>query len=120
MSVLIVGAIGTAITVALILLGLGSSRTSFALQQSNQAKALANACGEEALQQIRDSISYTGTTSLSLGDGTCTYTVTSQGGTNRTINASGAVSTITRKIKIIVNTINPYILLTSWEEVADF
>ena len=118
-SVLVVGAVGVAITISLILLGLGSSRTSFALEQSNQAKALTNACAEEAMQQIRDSMSFTGNGNLSLGQGTCNYTVTSQGGQNRTITALGTVGTIVRKVKIIISKINPTITVTSWQEVAD-
>ena len=103
-SVLVVGAVGVAITLSMILLELGSSRTSFALEQSNQAKALANACAEEAMQQIRDSTPFTGTGNLTLGQGTCSYTVTNTGGQNRTITASG------------INQINPAMAVTSWQE----
>ena len=119
-SVLVVGAVGVAIATSLILLGVGSSRTSFAIEQSNQAKGLANACAEEALEQIRDSTPFTGTDNLTLGQGTCSYTVTSQGGQNRTITASGTVSTVVRKVKIIINTINPTITVTSWQELDNF
>lgn len=120
-SVLVVGAVGVAITLSVILLGLGSSRTSFALEQSNQAKVLANACAEEALQQIEDSTPFTSTgTSLTLGLGTCTYTVTNDGGQNRTITATGTVGTMIRKSTIIINQISPLITVTSWQEVADF
>jgi Tfp pilus assembly protein PilX len=119
-TVLIIGAVGTAIAVAVLWLGLGDSRSSFALQQSSQAKSLANACSEEALQQIRDSTPFTGTDNLTLGQGTCSYTVTSQGGQDRTITSTGTVGTIVRKVKIIIDTINPSINVTSWQEVADF
>jgi len=119
-SVLVVGAVGVAVATSLILLGLGSSRTSFAIEQSNQAKSLANACAEEALEQIRDLTSFTGSGNLVLGQGSCTYTVTSQGVQNRTITASGTVGTIIRKVKIIINQINPTIQIVSWQEVSDF
>ena len=119
-TVLVIGAVGTAIAVSVILLGLGSSRTSFALEQSNQAKALANACAEEALQQIRDSISFSGTGNLTLGQGTCTYTVTNDGAQNRTVTSSGTVGTTIRKVKITLDQINPTINITSWQELADF
>lgn len=119
-SVLVVGAVGVAIATSLILLGLGSTRSSFANEQSEQAKALANACAEEGLQQIHDAASYTGTGNLTFGQGTCTYTVTSQGGQNRTIAASGSVGTIIRKVNVIINTISPAIQVVSWGEVADF
>jgi len=119
-SVLVVGAVGIAITTSLILLGVGSSRTSFAVEQSNQAKGLANACAEEALQQIRDSTPYTGSGNLALGQGTCTYTVTSQGGQDRTITASGTVGTIVRKVSIVITKISPSITISTWQEVSDF
>lgn len=116
-SVLVIGAVGIAITASLLLLGLGSSRTSFAYEQSNQAKGLANACAEEALQQIRDSTSYSGSGNLTQGQGTCTYTVTNTGGQNRTITTTGSVGTIIRKIQIIISNITPLIQVVSWQEV---
>lgn len=119
-SVLIIGSVGTAIAVSLILLGLGSSKTSFSLEQSNQTKALVNACAEEALQKIKDSTPFSGTGNLSLGQGSCTYTVTKLSGQNREIISSGTVGTIVRKVKITIDKINPDINIISWQEVADF
>ena len=119
-SVLIVGAVAIAITTSMLLLGLGSSRTSFALEHGYQAKALANLCVEEALQQMRDFTPFSGTNNLSAGQGICTYTVTNTGGQNRLITAQGTVGTIVRKISINVNTINPKINGVSWQGVADF
>lgn len=120
MSVLVVGAIGIAITTSLLLLGVGSLQTSFSGEQSAQARALANACAEEGLRQIRNAAAFTGTGNLSLGPGTCSYTVTSQGGENRTVTSSGLVGTVTRKAKVIISAINPSIQTVSWQEVADF
>ncbi len=119
-TVLVTGAVGVAIAVSVVLLGLGVSRTSFAAQQSLQARALADACVEEALQQIHDSTPYTGTAGLTLGQGSCSYTVTSQGGQNRTVISTGTVGTIVRKVKVIISGINPNVTLTSWQELADF
>jgi hypothetical protein len=119
-TVIVAGAVAGAIVVSLLLLGLGSSRSSFSLEQSNQAKALANACAEEALQQIRDSIPFEGTGGLTLGQGSCSYTVTDLGGHDRTITASGSVGIIVRKVSLAIDKITPEINLTSWQEVADF
>jgi hypothetical protein len=105
----------------LILLGISSSRTSFAIEQSNQAKALANACAEEALQQIRDSTPYVARSgSFLLEQGECIFSVTNEGGQNRNITVLATVGTIVRKLKIIINQINPTIEVVSWQEVADF
>jgi len=120
MSVLIVSAIGTTIALSLILLGLGVSRNSFALEQSNQAKALANSCAEEALQQIRDLTPFAGTGSLSSARGACEYEVVNDGGQNRTITASSTVGTVIRKVKITIDTINPNINIVLWQEVGSF
>lgn len=119
-SVLILSAIGVAITTSLILLGLSSSRTGFALEESNQAKVLANACAEEALAKIQESTPFSGSGSLSLGRGSCSYTVTKLTGQNRTVTSSGTVGTIIRKISISIDKITPDINITSWQEVADF
>lgn len=117
-SVLILGAVGVAVVVSLIQLGLGSSRTSFATEQSVQARGLADACGEEALDTIRGNTSYTGTTNVTLGNGTCSYTVTNTGGTTRSVTAVGTVGTIVRHVTIVVATVSP-VSLTSWQEVAN-
>lgn len=119
-SVLILSAVGTVIVVAILVLGSGSVRSGLALEQSVQAKALANACAEEALQQISDSIPFTGSGGLSLGQGTCSYTVASQGGQNRTVEASGTVDSVVRKVAITIDQIAPSISIVSWQEVDDF
>lgn len=117
-SVLVVGAIAVMVAVTFLTLGIGSSQSSFSLEQSNQAKALANACAEEALQQIRSSTPYTGTANMALGQGTCTYTVTSLGGQDRSISASGSVGQVIRKVQININKINPKIIISSWQEIS--
>lgn len=120
LSVLVVGAVGVAVSLSLLLLGLGSSRTGFALQQMYQAKALADACAEDALLEIRNATSFTGNGSLTLGQGTCSYTVTSQGGQNRTVTATGMVGSVTRKVKGVLTKVSPNITVASWKEVGDF
>lgn len=119
-SVLIAGAVAVALAASLILLGLDSSRTSFALSQSYKAKGLANACVEEALEKIRESTPFAGTGGLTLGDGTCSYTVVNLGGQNRSITALGTVSSFVRKMAVSLDKISPVINITSWAEVADF
>jgi len=115
-SVLVMGAIGVAITVSIILLGVGSSQTSFVDERSNQAKGLVNACVEEALQQIHDSISFTGSGTFMFGQGTCGYMVTNGGGSNRTIVSSSTIGVMIRKVTVQINQLNPTIHISSWQE----
>ena len=119
-SVLVLASAGAAISIAVILLGLGSSRSSFAIEQSKAAAGLANACAEEALQQIREQTGFTGAGNLTLGNGTCAYNVSDLGGSSRRITASGTAGTIVRKASIDIDAINPQINVVSWQEVADF
>ncbi len=118
LSVLILGAVGVAIAISLVVHGLGTSRSAFATEQSVQAKNLANACAENALSTIRLTPAFTGALPLTLGAGTCTATITNTGGTTRLVVASGTVGTIVRRVSIVVATVAP-VALTSWQEVAN-
>ena len=120
LSVLIIGAIGLTVAVSAMLIGINSSKNSFTILQSNQSKMLANACAEDALQQIRNFTPFAGNGNLLLTYGNCSYTVVDDGAENRTVTATGTAGSIIRKVKIIINQINPEINIASWQEVADF
>mgnify|MGYP001562300226 CR=1 FL=1 len=120
MAVLITGLIAVSITTSLLLFGTSETKTAITREESERARAYANACAEEALQQIRSSTGFTGSGSLTFGADSCSYTVTGLGGENREITATGAVNTVVRKVKAVVSDINPQILVSSWQEVADF
>jgi len=119
-SVLMVSAIGLTIVLSLSKLSISSTRMGIVLWQSNQAKALANACAEKAIQQVKTSPSFSGTDNLSLGGGTCTYTVADLGGQEREVEAVGVVDDSTRKVKVVISQITPELVVQSWQEVADF
>ena len=120
LSVLLIGAVGFSIGAALLWFGVGAGKTSLAASQSAEARSLANACAEEALEQIRGNTDFSGQGNLIIGNGGCTYNVTKQAGENRQINAVGTVATLTRKVKVTLDTITQQIHIASWQEVADF
>ncbi len=117
MSVIVTSAVGIAIGVAILLLGVSSSQTSIVVEQSSHAKNLATACVEDALERIKELPSFTGLGNLVLGQGTCSYSVIGAS-PPKTINATGTVSTVIRKVRATVSQINPKIIYT-WQEVAD-
>ena len=119
LAVLIVGAVALTISLSLLTSGTDSQRTALALQRSVQARGLADACAEEALQQIYNSASFTGTNPLTMGQGSCSYTVTNSGGSNRVIDSAGTVSGVVRKVKVYVTITASSLSVTSWQEVAD-
>ncbi len=117
-AVLVVGAATLAIALALLVGGTDSQRSALITQQSAGARSLAKSCVEEALQQIRDNAAFTDTNTLAFGQGNCTYTVTNTGGNNRTIDASGTVGNVVRKIQAHATINTSSISITSWQEVS--
>ena len=64
-SVLVIGAISSAIVISLLLLSLAAERSGLALQQSSQALAMAELCAEHALGTLHNDAGYEGNESLS-------------------------------------------------------
>ncbi|MFA5047434.1 MAG: hypothetical protein WC516_00145 [Patescibacteria group bacterium] len=114
-SVVVIGAIATSIAVALLWFGSADSQNAISHRQSEQAKALVNACAEEALQQIRTDTSYLGNGSLSLADGSCVYLV-SGSVPNKLIVASSTVANVVRRVNITVSAVKP-VITANWQEV---
>ena len=119
-STLIVGAISLSIGLSLLMLGTDSSRKTLVEQQSLQARSLATTCAEAALQEIRNDTGFSGTDTIVVGQGECTYTVTILVGESRDIESTGTVGAVIRKVHVTLDQINPSINLTLWEDVADF
>jgi hypothetical protein len=120
-GVLVVGAVGMAVAVSVLLLGLGSARTSFAGEQSAQARAFADACAEEALQVIHDSLLCTpADDEILFEEGSCTSVVTSGGLFACTIDATGTVGNIVRRTQVELSSVGAVITVSSWKEVSDF
>lgn len=118
MTVLIVGAVSIAICTTLLLTGTDAARSTLNEQYSVQARKLADACGEEALQIIHDTPSFTGTSTLTLSTGTCSYTVTSTGASTRTIDANSTVNGVVRKIQAYVTINVTNLNISSWQELG--
>jgi Tfp pilus assembly protein PilX len=120
LSILIFLVVGMTIVGSMALIGIGHTQSSLTNIRSTQARALAHACAEEALQQISSSIPFSGSGSLTLSTGGCTYTVVKLTGHNREISATGTVNSVLGKVFVTIDTIRPSINMTSWQEVADF
>jgi hypothetical protein len=119
LTVLIVGAVAATIATTLLSTGADSQRTALVVQQAKQAHALAVACGQEAVQAIHDNIAFSGTNTLSLGTGSCSYTITQPTTTTRAIAVSGTVDTVVRKLTATATIGTTTVTLGSWKEVSD-
>lgn len=119
-TVLVISVLAVLIAGALLSGSIDAARLTLTQQQSAQARSLADACADEALEQIRASSNFTGNGNLTLGTGSCTYTVIDQGGENRLITASGSVASVIRRVTVTVTQLFPTIVTSQWIEVADF
>jgi hypothetical protein len=117
------------ITVLIILaivlvVGLGVSWLSFSEAQmelkkgqSLQSFYLANLCAENALMKLKENINYSGNETIEIEGGNCQILPIEGKWTIKTIsNFQNQV----KKIKIIVSQVNPKMIISSWQEVADF
>lgn len=119
MSVIILGALGVAVSTSVVLLGLGSSQSSLTYDESNRSRGLAEACIEEGLQKIREEETYIGSNELTFTGGDCAYLIEDIAGSQKRVTASSTVRDITRKISVDTSALRPKIIVDSWIEVTD-
>ncbi|MFA6476296.1 MAG: hypothetical protein WCV68_02645 [Candidatus Paceibacterota bacterium] len=118
-TLLIVILIGSAALTLALALSTGtvwSIRGSIDNRSSNQAKALVNACGEVALEALREDHNVTGTSTVTIGSYSCDYNIADNGGSNRTVVALGLVNGVTRRLTITTISFNP-LVISSWQEI---
>lgn len=120
-TILIIGAIASAILSSLLLLGISANQVSLSVQQSEKALATAQACAEYALLKLRQSPSYGGNEFLTIGDDQCEIlTVGGIGNNNRAVCTEGTSGEAIRRLEIAVSQVLPQTMLYSWQEVAIF
>ena len=120
-TILIIGAIASAILSSLLLLGISSAQVSFSVQQSEEALAGAQACAEYALLKLRQSPSYAGNEHRTLGSYACeVLAVGGIGNNNRAVCTEGTSGDSIRRLEIAVSQILPQTKVYSWQEVSVF
>lgn len=118
-SMLVVSAVGTAIMLSVLLRGVGSTRSIISFEQSQKAKMFANACAEQALEEIWRADDYAGNGNLGFVDGGCNYSVSGVT-VPKTVNATGTVGSVVRKVLVTVDSLHPYVTANPWQEIPDF
>jgi hypothetical protein len=120
-SVLSIGAIASATTISMLLLGLAAQQNGFALLQSTQAWEYAQTCVERALQSLRGDPFYAGDQTYVFAYGTCTLkSVGGANNLNRTLCAEGSSGESIRRIEVKVATLLPTTTIDTWREVGQF
>jgi len=117
LTVVIVGAAALIMAFSASLLGVGELELGYTATQGGKTLSIAEACVEEALQQLRLDENYNGG-SLSLGDGSCIMDVAGSG-SDRTVHVSSTVDIYHKKIDVDLTLLGSSIVINSWEEVGE-
>jgi len=105
LSVIFLSVIAVVIAGSFLLLGLAHGQTNFALQQSAQARGLAEACAETALDNLRQNPGYAGNETLSITtDGSCNILPISFSDPTYTIQTN---ATVGQAVKNLIITAEP-------------
>lgn len=123
-TVIVVGAVASAIALVILFAGVTSSKTSFTVTQSAQAKAAANACAELALAVIQANTTVATPTSSSYtidvsSKAQCNYTITGSSpnysiATTGTVDPSG--KNVNKRVSITLNRVGPTLNISNWQE----
>jgi len=116
-TVLIILAVALLVGLSVSFLSISEATMGLKKSQSSQAYFLANLCAEDALMKLKETNgSYTGETKPNIEGGSCEISVVG----NWTINVLANFQNQIKKIKIVVSQVNPEMIISSWQEVADF
>ncbi len=120
-TIVVIGAIASAILASILMLGISANHVSLSIQQSTQAFSAAQACAEYGLLKLRQSPSYAGGENITIGANACEIlTIGGIGNNNRMLCVEGQVGDAIRRLEIVVNQILPQTKIYSWQEVAVF
>lgn len=117
LTVLIIFAIALLVGLSLSFLSISEATMGLQKSQSSQAYFLTNLCAEQALMKLKEDINYPGSEIIEIEGGNCQI-LPIEG--NWVIKVFGNFRNQIKKIKIVVSQVNPEMIISSWQEVADF
>ncbi len=121
MTILMIGAIASAILSSLLLLGISANHVSLSVLQANQSLSIAQGCAEYGLLKLRQSPTYMGNEFVTIGVHTCEILpVGGIGNNNRVLCLEGKVGDTVRRLEIAVSQVLPQTKIFSWQEVSVF
>jgi hypothetical protein len=120
LSVIVIGSLVGVLVVTTYLSNITAINTVGETRDTLRAMSYADACAEEALQQIKSQPNYAGSGSISFDEGSCENEVRKNGGQKRTVETTGTVGDTVRRSKISIDSVRPTISVTSWQEVSEF
>lgn len=119
MGVILATVVGASLIISMLLISTSSTKTTIAHEDGVEARYLADACIEAGLEQLRVDTNFTGSGSLAIGTGSCSYGVTDSGGVTF-VQATGTVANAVHRTEVAIDDVIPYIVLDEWIEGASF
>ena len=119
-SVIVIGAVGLSLTLAVVLSSISRSQTGQALERGVTAENYAASCAEIALNALRLEVTYGGNQTVSFPQGSCSIASLATAGDVRQIKATGIVGDTIKRIEVFTSKISPNVLISSWRVVTDF
>lgn len=113
-STLVIGAVASVVVLTMLWLSIVGAQNNQIRKDGFESRVVADACSEYALQQIRNDGNITGTGTLNIGNGSCSYTITTGGGESRTIESQGVVGETEVNSVITITAIYPLIQIANW------
>ncbi len=116
-STIILMIITLLVAVSVQYLGLGELIMSYSDEQGERAYELAQSCENDSLLNIKQNITYTGTTTTQFTNGACTTVVTGSSAAKSIVSAA-TYGQATRKIKVDITISSGDISIIGWTEVT--
>ncbi len=115
--------LGSALLIALLALAFGMNTGSKIARRNvdgTKSYYLAMSCAEVALEKLWEDSNYGGNEMLTFNEGLCGILPLEEESGQKIIKSYGSFADTTRRLKITIATTSPQILISSWQEVADF
>lgn len=118
MGVLVLSAVSLTIGLAVVLGGIGRTQSSGVTVEDSRARAMADACIDRALDELRDNPSSSGLIVVSEPNIQCSYTILS--GANTIVQAESTQGRVTQRVQVDLSSVVPNIVISAWREVPEF
>jgi hypothetical protein len=119
-SVIVLGAVSLVIAVSVLSTGVTASKFSFNVEEKIHSRIVSASCAEEVLQQILDTGIDSGSGSMSIASGDCSYSIIQTGLDSLRLHVEGAKGGAISRLRIEIASSTPRIKLSSWQEVSSF
>jgi len=117
-TVMLIAAVAALIIPFSLMASAQNSQIEAVKTQAAQARYLALACAERALDRLKNSLLYAGSETISWPEGSCQILpLGGLGNTNRSIQTSGSVGSVIQKVEVEVTLVNPLMQVASYLEV---